>query len=375
MSKPAIFVYSEDLSRHILSSTHPLKPIRLRDTYQLLNSYEVFSESSALLVEPRVAMDDEILLYHTPEYLDCVRRISNNDYSVNPLRFRLGTSDNPIFDGIYEAAQLSTGATMKAVDLLLDDQCDVAFNISGGLHHAMPGYASGFCVFNDPVLAIKAMVKKGLKVAYVDIDCHHGDGVQHAFYDTDSVLTISIHESGEFLFPGTGFTNETGTGKGRGYSVNIPLFVYTGDDVYMWAFEQVVPPLIDAFKPDVLVSQLGIDTHFRDPITHLALTVQGFTKAVTHFVDKTPKWLALGGGGYDIQAVARAWASAYGVMTGQELPDEIHESYSKGRNVVFLSDKDTINDVGAFQKDARTFAEASVKSIQKAVFPTHSISS
>ena len=375
MSKPAIFVYSEDLSRHILSDTHPLKPIRLRDTYQLLNSYEVFSGPSALLVEPRVATDDEVLLYHTPEYLDCVRRISNNDYSVNPLRFRLGTSDNPIFAGIYEAAQLSTGATMKAVDLLLEDQCDVAFNISGGLHHAMPGYASGFCVFNDPVLAIKAMVKKGLKVAYVDIDCHHGDGVQHAFYDTDSVLTISIHESGEFLFPGTGFTNEIGTGKGRGYSVNLPLFVYTGDGVYMWAFEQVVPPLIEAFNPDVLVSQLGIDTHFRDPITHLALTVQGFTRAVTHFVDKTPKWLALGGGGYDIQAVARAWASAYGVMTGQDLPDKIHESYARGRSVVFLSDRDHINDVDTFQEDAMTFAEASVKSIQKLVFPTHRISS
>jgi len=375
MSKPAIFVYSEDLSRHILSDTHPLKPIRLRDTYQLLNSYEVFSGPSALLVEPRVATDDEVLLYHTPEYLDCVRRISNNDYSVNPLRFRLGTSDNPIFAGIYEAAQLSTGATMKAVDLLLEDQCDVAFNISGGLHHAMPGYASGFCVFNDPVLAIKAMVKKGLKVAYVDIDCHHGDGVQHAFYDTDSVLTISIHESGEFLFPGTGFPNEIGTGKGRGYSVNLPLFVYTGDDVYMWAFEQVVPPLIEAFNPDVLVSQLGIDTHFRDPITHLALTVQGFTRAVTHFVDKTPKWLALGGGGYDIQAVARAWASAYGVMTGQDLPDKIHESYARGRSVVFLSDRDHINDVDTFQEDAMTFAEASVKSIQKLVFPIHRISS
>ena len=143
----------------------------------------------------------------------------------------------------------------------------------------------------------------------------------------------------------------------------------------MWAFEQVVPPLIEAFNPDVLVSQLGIDTHFRDPITHLALTVQGFTRAVTHFVDKTPKWLALGGGGYDIQAVARAWASAFGVMTGQDLPDKIHESYAKGRSVVFLSDRGQINDVDAFQEDAMTFAEASVKSIQKLVFPIHSLSS
>ena len=335
---PVAFVYSDALTRHVLSDEHPLKAVRLRHTYDLLSSYGVFEEAGALLVEPRGATDDEVKLYHTPEYVDCVRRVSANDFSVSPLAFGLGPGDNPIFEGMYEAAMLSTGATMRAVDLLLADEVDAAISISGGLHHAMPGYAAGFCVFNDPVVAIKAMAARGLKVAYVDIDCHHGDGVQHAFYDTDAVLTISVHESGAFLFPGTGFAQETGTGSGRGYSVNLPLYVYTSDEVYAWAFDQIVPPLLEAFQPDVLVTQLGIDTHFRDPITHLALTVQGFSRAVSSFAGKAPKWLALGGGGYDLQAVARAWSSAYGVMMGSPLPDTIPQSYADEWRVTTLSD-------------------------------------
>ena len=151
-------------------------------------------------------------------------------------------------------------------------------------------------------------------------------------------MTISIHESGRFLFPGTGFPEEIGEGRGRGYSVNLPLYPYTSDEVYAWAFEQVVPPLLEAFQPDVLVSQLGIDTHFRDPITHLSLTVQGFGRAVCSFAGTAPKWLALGGGGYDLQAVARAWSSAYGIMMGRPLPDAIPEAYAAQRGVASLSD-------------------------------------
>ena len=371
---PVAFVYSDALTRHVLSDEHPLKAVRLRHTYDLLSSYGVFEEAGALLVEPRGATDDEVKLYHTPEYVDCVRRVSANDFSVSPLAFGLGPGDNPIFEGMYEAAMLSTGATMRAVDLLLADEVDAAISISGGLHHAMAGHASGFCVFNDPVVAIKAMAARGLKVAYVDIDCHHGDGVQHAFYDTDAVLTISVHESGAFLFPGTGFAQETGTGSGRGYSVNLPLYVYTADEVYAWAFDQIVPPLLEAFQPDVLVTQLGIDTHFRDPITHLALTVQGFSRAVSSFAGKAPKWLALGGGGYDLQAVARAWASAYGVMLGSPLPDTIPQAYAYEWRVATLSDPAEVAEaVDPYQKDARRFAEASVDTVRKLIFPAHGI--
>ena len=216
----------------------------------------------------------------------------------------------------------------------------------------------------------------GLRVAYVDIDCHHGDGVQYAFYDTDRVLTISLHETGQFLFPGTGYAQETGTGRGRGYSVNVPLYPYTGDETYHWVFEQVVLPLLDAFRPDVLVSQLGIDSHYRDPITHLALTTQGFGRVVAEFSSKAPKWLALGGGGYDLQAVARSWTLAYGVMSEQALDDEIPESYRTKYGVETLPDVEELPDiVHKGKKDAKTFAEASVGAVQGLIFPAHGIRS
>ncbi len=296
MPRKAAFVYDGVLAQHVLSENHPLRSARLRYAYELLESYGAFDAPNAMLVKPRPATEEEILRFHTRAYVEAVRGVSRGDKAVNLAAFNLGAGDNPVYQGMYEASSLSTGASLRAAELLLSDEADVAFSISGGLHHAMPGNASGFCVFNDPVIAIKELLLRGMRVAYVDIDCHHGDGVQYAFYDTDAVLTISMHESGMFLFPGTGFTHETGTGKGRGYSVNVPLYPYTGDELYLWAFRQVVPPLLEAFDPDVLVTQLGIDTHYRDPITHLALTVQGFGEVVAEFPGLAPKWLALGGG-------------------------------------------------------------------------------
>ncbi len=373
MSRKAAFVYDDALSRPVLSEEHPLKSVRLRYTFELLDAYGVFDSPDAMLVAPRAVTEEEVLRFHTRPYLECLKRVSRGDYSMGPAAFGFGPGDNPIFEGMYEAAALSAGASMRAVELLLTGALDRAFSLSGGLHHAMPGSASGFCVFNDPVLAIKGLLDHGMKVAYVDIDCHHGDGVQHAFYDTDAVLTISVHESGAFLFPGTGSTHETGTGKGRGYSVNLPLYPYTGDEVYLWAFRQVVPPLLAAFAPDVIATQLGIDSHFRDPITHLALTVQGFGQAVGELSGAAPKWLAMGGGGYDAQAVARAWTTAYAIMLGRELPDEIPEQYRREHGVSTLSDRDGPPDIEAAQDDARRFAEAGILALQRDVFPAHGL--
>ena len=374
MARKAAFVYDDVLSQHVLSEAHPMKPSRLRYTYELLESYGALEAPNSRLVKPRQATEQEILSYHTPEYLDAVQSLSRGETSVNPVEFNLGLGDNPVYQGIYEAAAWSTGASLKATELLMSGEVEAAFSISGGLHHAMPGYAYGFCVFNDPVIAIKAMVSQGMRVAYVDIDCHHGDGVQHAFYDTDGVLTVSLHESGAFLFPGTGFTQETGAGRGRGFSVNLPLYPHTSDEVYLWAFGEVVPPLLEAFRPDVLVTQLGIDSHFQDPITHLALTVQGFGQAVTELARLAPeRWLALGGGGYDLQAVARAWTLAYGVISEQGIADEIPESYRSRYGVASLKDTDEppVND--SLKKDARTFAESSVASVRSLIFPAHGI--
>ena len=280
MARKTAFIYSDSLSKHTLSETHPMKPVRLRYTYELLEAYGAFDAPNVSLVSPRAASNDELLWYHSPEYIEAVRRLNDGDLSVDQLRFNFGPGDNPAYQGIYDASALSTGATLTAVELLLSDEVDAAFSISGGLHHAMPSYAYGFCVFNDPVIGIKRLLAQGMKVAYVDIDCHHGDGVQHAFYDTDGVMTISLHESGAFLFPGTGHTQEIGAGRGRGYSVNVPLYPYTTDEVYLWAVREVAMPLLRRFRPDALVTQLGIDSHFKDPITHLALSVQGHAAVV-----------------------------------------------------------------------------------------------
>ena len=370
-ARKAAFVYGDVLSRHVLSPEHPMKPVRLRYVYELLESYDAFSAPNASLVEPRMATEDEVLAFHVREYVEAVRSFSAGLLPGYPSTFNLGAGDNPIYGGMYEAALWSTGASLKAVEMLLSGEAEAAMSISGGLHHAWADRASGFCVFNDPVLAIMALAKAGMRVAYVDIDCHHGDGVQAAFYDSDQVLTISVHESGQFIFPGTGFTNETGVGAGGGYSVNLPLYPYTTDETYLWAFRETVVPLLEAFRPDALVTQVGIDSHYRDPITHLALTVQGFAEAVSEFAGVAPLWLALGGGGYDLQAVARAWTLAFGVLSEQDLPDEIAASYRDTYGVSSLRDAEELPIRQQMRDDARTFAERSVLEVRRAVFPAH----
>jgi acetoin utilization protein AcuC len=185
--------------------------------------------------------------------------------------------------------------------------------------------ASGFCIYNDPAIVCGLLADRGMKVAYVDIDAHHGDGVQAAFYDTDQVLTISLHETGRTLFPGTGFAHERGSGKGAGYSINVALPPYTDDSAYLRAFEAVVPPLVERFKPDVLVTQQGIDPHFNDPLTHLLLSTHARGRVVGWFASTSYPWVAMGGGGYDVDAVRRTWSMEYLLMLGAPIPPELHD--------------------------------------------------
>lgn len=369
----AAFVYCDTLSRHVISETHPMKPERLRYTYDLLCSYEAFDGPTTILIEPGAANVNDLRSFHREEYISAVKSASSLGESALMQEFNLGFGDNPSYKGMYEAAILSVGASMSAVETLISEEADVAFNISGGLHHAMPSNAYGFCVFNDPVIAINELLKSGFRVAYLDIDCHHGDGVQGAFYDTDSVLTISIHESGKFLFPGTGEVNEVGNGRGRGYSVNVPLFPYTTDEIYSFVFRETAVPLLKAFDADVLVTQLGIDTHFKDPITHLALTTQGHENIVSLINDLEPsKWLALGGGGYHVASVANAWTLDYGIMSGQKFPNEIPNAYARLHNVDSLRDEMPIIDPHMLL-EAKKFGEATVREIRKVIFPYHRI--
>jgi acetoin utilization protein AcuC len=370
--RKAAFVYDKILSAHVLSDEHVFKPSRLQLTYELLNSYGAFDDSKP--VKPRMAEEDELSIFHNPDYVSAIRDISDGIDRRDALDYNVSHyGDNPPYNGMYEASALVVGASLTAADLVTGGNSEVAFNISGGLHHAMPARASGFCIFNDVVIAVKHLVNQGNRVAYVDIDAHHGDGVQHAFYESNQVLTISMHESGKYLFPGTGETNETGEGPGKGYSVNIPLFPKTDDDIYLWAFRQIVPPLVKAFNPDVLVTQLGCDAYHVDPLTDLMLTTDGYTKLVKELGKLAPKWVALGGGGYDMDAVVRLWTLAYGIMLEREFPDEIPEDFQKKYGIKKLRDTDKPHIDEDMLKMARQFAKQGVDDIKRRVFSVHGL--
>ena len=268
-------VHSDDWRRFDYGPEHPLRMERLGLTWRLMQAYGLTTLPNAKVVTPEAASVEEITAFHDREYVDVLRAVSAGDWVPQAAQFGLGAGDNPIFPGLWEAAQLAAGGSLLAARLVADGEVSRAFHFAGGLHHAMADRASGFCYVNDAVLAILALRRRGLRVAYVDIDAHHGDGVQWAFYEDPTVLTVSTHERGDRLFPGTGFVTELGKGAGVGYSVNLPLQPYTEDEVYGPAFEAVVPPLVAKFAPDVLVLQLGIDSHHTDPLTHLSFTEIG----------------------------------------------------------------------------------------------------
>ena len=323
----AAFLYSDDFSRFSYGSTHPLKPFRLKLTYELIKACGLLAPDDPRKIVPAPATREDLLAFHSPKYIDVLAASNSGSPVPRAPAFGLGEGDNPVFPGMFDWSLLVAGASLKAADLVDSGEAGIAFNISGGLHHAQASRASGFCYINDPVLAIKLLVSRGRRVAYIDIDAHHGDGVQAAFYDTDKVLTISLHESGRTLFPGTGFEQETGAGAGKGYSVNVPLPPDAGDEPFVRAFRSVVPQRIEQFRPDVIVSQLGVDTFWSDPLAHLNVTTGGFCAMVEMIRSMAPKWVALGGGGYDVANVARAWTLAWAIMNHVEAPEEIPLSF------------------------------------------------
>jgi acetoin utilization protein AcuC len=298
-------------------------------TYDLIKAYGLFDLPSVQFIPTIEAEEKDLTIFHSEEYLNILRQASGGFLVGDAYLYGLGPGDNPVFQGLLDWSLLVAGATIQAVDFVADEKGEIAFNIAGGLHHAMRSRASGFCYINDPVVGIMRLLSRGKRVAYIDIDAHHGDGVQKAFYETNRVLTISLHESGSTLFPGTGFEYEIGKGEGEGYSVNLPFPHDTDDDVYVWAFEEVVPELIHAFQPDVVVTQLGVDTFYDDPLTNLRLSIFGYERVLKRIKDLAPKWVALGGGGYNISNVARAWTLAWAVMNGIELKEGLPESFSK----------------------------------------------
>lgn len=303
---------------------HPMNPVRLDLTIRLARDLGVLDRLE--VVPPQPASRDQLLVAHTGEYLDAVAAASEDPAFTG---FGLGTDDDPVFPGMYDASALIAGGSTQAAAAVWEGRVDHAVNIAGGLHHAMRGYASGFCVFNDVVLAIRTLLAAGArKVAYVDIDVHHGDGVQAAFYDDPRVLTISLHQDPRTLFPGTGLPGETGEGAAHGTSVNVALPPGTGDAGWLRAFRAVVPSAVRAFTPDVLVTQCGCDTHHEDPLANLELSVDGQRAAIAELHQlahelTNGKWVAFGGGGYGvIRCVPRTWTHLLAEVSGAPVAPE-----------------------------------------------------
>jgi acetoin utilization protein AcuC len=330
------FVYTKDFLKYNFGVHHPLQPVRLELTQKLMESYKLLQHPNLEILEPNIATLKDLYLVHDEEYVDAVKKYSDNPKSIvgQPQRitYGLGTLDNPVFLGMFEASSLAVGASITAAEIVMDDSNEIntSFNIAGGLHHAMRDLAHGFCIFNDVAVAIqKIRVKyQDVKIMYLDIDAHHGDGVQNAFNDDPDVLTLSIHQDGHTLFPGTGFMED----YGKGNSINFPVYPGTYDSVYIDIMKTNIPPIMEAFQPDVLVTQLGADTYFADPLTQLGLSTSGhykIYKLIKSFVEKYSKrrWIAVGGGGYLMSAVPRSWTLALSVMLNEDLPNPIPEDW------------------------------------------------
>ncbi|MHB1876943.1 MAG: acetoin utilization protein AcuC [Streptosporangiaceae bacterium] len=318
--------WDDDLTSYNFGPGHPLAPIRVELTMQLARSLGVLDHETVTVAKPEPASDAELEFVHDPVYIAVVKRASGADPFPMAARFGLGTDDNPIFPGMHEASALVAGATRAAAQAVWSGAAEHGVSIAGGLHHAMRDHASGFCVYNDPAIAIAWLLSQGAeRIAYVDIDVHHGDGVQTAFYNDPRVLTISLHENPATLFPGTGRPAETGGPDAPGSAVNVALPAGTRDAGWLRAFHAIVPPLLRAFRPQILVSQHGCDTHWLDPLANLEITIdaqRAAHAAIHQLAHETAggRWLLTGGGGYEvIQVVPRTWTHLLAEASGHPL--------------------------------------------------------
>ena len=334
MSGRAAFVHDEALEEYGFGEDHPFNPVRLRMTIELCESLGLLKGYPFVASEP--ATEEDLTTVHYSSYVRRVEEASRGEGSFEELEhYGLGTQDNPIFPDLHRACARVVGGVLRAARLVMNGEAEHALCISGGLHHALKWKASGFCIYNDAAVAIARLKEEhpGIKIAYVDTDVHHGDGVQWMFYDDPEVLTLSTHESGRYLFPGTGGIKELGGKGGHGYAINLPLEPFTQDDSFVECFEEVVPEVLRAFRPDLILSQNGCDAHDLDPLAHLSVT--------THVYEHVPRrvhelahelcegrWVAVGGGGYDIwRVVPRAWTALWATLSHQELPDKMPEDW------------------------------------------------
>ena len=321
MGKPAAVVWDRSFLGYDLGGDHPLNPVRLDLTMRLATALGVLDGVEVRAPEP--ASDEEIELVHKPGYLSAVQAAPTAGWDVG---HGLGTADNPVFERMHEASALVVGGSLAAARAIASGEADRAVNIAGGLHHAMRDRSSGFCIYNDVAVGIQWLLDQGVqRVAYVDVDVHHGDGVEAIFYDDPRVLTISLHETGQMLFPGTGFPQDSGGSGAGGTAVNVALPPGTSDGGWLRAFHAVVPPVVRAFEPDMLVTQHGCDSHMEDPLAHLMLSVDGQRASYLALHELAHevcggRWVVTGGGGYAIvDVVPRAWTHLLAVVAGAPL--------------------------------------------------------
>ncbi|MEH7331516.1 acetoin utilization protein AcuC [Neobacillus drentensis] len=380
MKDQCSFVFSEELLNYKFSSHHPFNQFRLKLTVDLLNKMNALNPEH--IIPPRMATDEELALIHDQSYIEAVKKAGYgqlpNEIAEN---YGLGTEDTPIFPNMHEASALLVGGTLTAVDEVMSGRACHAVNLGGGLHHGFRGKASGFCIYNDSSVAIKYLQEKyNARVLYVDTDAHHGDGVQWSFYDDPKVCTLSIHETGRYLFPGTGNINERGQGSGYGYSFNIPVDAFTEDESWLHAYSQAIKEVAAFFKPDVILTQNGADSHYYDPLTHLSATMKIYREIpkLAHEIAHqycNGRWIAVGGGGYDIwRVVPRAWAHIWLEMTENSnsygsLPEEWVEHWQKEAPVQLPREWDDPENLYTPIPRKAEITEKNILTLEKALYP------
>lgn len=375
MSDRFALVYSQRFSEYSYGEFHPFKVDRYRLSFELMAQCALMSPDHVAVVDSTLIDEALLLDFHRHDYLATLKAFSADDQGHANFFYGLGDVENPVFKGLYDWSRLGCGGTLEAVHQVVENGCRAAFSMAGGWHHAHSARASGFSYLNDAVIAIKQLLKQGKRVAYVDIDAHHGDAVQEAFYDTDQVLTLSIHENGKDFYPYSGFVDEVGSSAGYGYSINVPLAAHSDDLIFEQACQRVVVPVLKAFAPDILITQMGADPLRTDPLSRLECTTGFMEYAARLFLGTGLPWVAIGGGGYDRLNVARAWTLLWAQMIGVAVADTFPHSFQAtlaelGEKAVWLRDRPHLAAPDDFSR-AQQVLDRNVSYLERHVFPLY----